>query len=65
MHLPIVQLQSQNQNSCNMFDFKRIIEIESNVEFQVNCKSQVDCLVVINLALVFQESNKQRCQNYN
>lgn len=30
-----------------------------------NCKSYVDCLVVINLALVYQELNKQQCQNYN
>lgn len=61
----MAQFQSQSQNSCNMFDFKRIITPESNVEVQVNSKSCIDCLVVINLALVCQESNKQQGRHYN
>ena len=35
-----------------MFDFKRVIKIESTTEFQVNCKSYVDCLAFINLAIL-------------
>lgn len=38
---------------------------ENNIKFQVNYKSHIDCLVVINLALVCKESNKQGYQNYN
>lgn len=65
MHLFITKFKSQNQNSSTMFDFKRIISSESNVKIHTNCKSCVDCLVVTNLALVYQVSNKQQCQNYN
>lgn len=48
-----------------MFDSKRIISSESNVKIHINCKSCVESLVVINLALVDQESNKQQCKNYS